>query len=220
MQSTDQPSFFEALIATAEIYGKNLSPEAQMLYWHCLSAFEAQAVIAALRRCCMDPDTGQFMPKPADVIRQIKGGTEDQALLAWTNVEKAITRIGCYASVVFDDPIIHAVLQDMGGWVQLCKVTDDELPFKRNEFVTRYRDYAQRQAIPPHPQVLTGLVNAERRMLGYEPEEPRFVGNKEKCKAVMTGATQPEALGNLANWDGFVRIDTQSEPKQLVAAGG
>jgi len=61
------------------------------------------------------------MPKPADIIRAIKGNSQTQSLQAWSKVEDAIRLVGPYRSVVFDDLAIHGVLQEMGGWVKLCQ---------------------------------------------------------------------------------------------------
>jgi len=211
MRSIDQPIFFETLISVAELYGRELTAVSQMLYWQCLQEYELDAVRNAMMLCVKDVDVGQFIPKPADIIRQIEGGTEDRALLAWTKVEESIGRIGCYHSVVFDDPIIHAVVADIGGWINLCRITYDALPFQRNEFIKRYRGYAKSQVIPEHEVLLPGLANTDLRRHGLADEAPRLVGDPKKCQAVFKGELQPKSiLGRSSN-----RL-TQEVARQIV----
>jgi len=78
------------------------------------------------RRHLMNPDTGQFLPKPADIVRMLGGRTLDRALMAWAKVDKAVRQIGTYESVVFDDALIHRVLHEMGGWVGMGQKTENE----------------------------------------------------------------------------------------------
>ena len=67
---------------------------------------DLRAVADALNRHAVNPDNGQFLPKPADIVRLINGNTVDRALVAWSTVERAIRSTGPYQSVVFDSPEI------------------------------------------------------------------------------------------------------------------
>ena len=113
----DYDEFDETIVAVGEQYSKSLSEGVKMLYWQGLIDYDLKAVQQALYRHIRNPDNGQFMPKVADVIKMLQGSTQDSALIAWSKVEKAIRTVGTQVSVAFDDPIIHRVLQDMGGWL-------------------------------------------------------------------------------------------------------
>jgi hypothetical protein len=38
-------------------------------------------------------------------------------------------QVGAYQSVVFDDPLIHLVLEDLGGWIKICSTLIKDLIF-------------------------------------------------------------------------------------------
>lgn len=192
MSPEDRARFFEVIVAAAEIYGRQLSAAGLMLYWQALLRYDIAAVEAAVSRHINDPDAGQYMPKPADIVKQVDGGTEDRALIAFTKVERAVRSVGVYRTVVFDDPLIHAVVSDMGGWLKLCSVTDDELPFVRNEFVTRFRGYGARQLIPEHPTRLIGIVEAENARHGYRHTEIAYIGDRGRAEEVAAGRFLPD----------------------------
>lgn len=94
------------------------------------------------------------MPKPADIIRHIDGDSENNAYKAWSKVESAIQHIGSYETIIFDDPIIHCVIVDMGGWTKLCSTLSKEMPFKTGEFVKRYRGYLRKKPEKFHNKLI------------------------------------------------------------------
>lgn len=185
----DREVFVRALMGVAEIHSKKLSAFQIELYWNVLTAYPVGDVTTAMERHMADPDVGQFMPKPADIIRQIAGSGDTQAMLAWTKVEKAMRTVGSYRSVVFDDWKIHAVVRDMGGWLALCEMNTDELPFRAREFEKRYRGYTTSQAYPPK---LIGRSEAYNQAEGYEKfvEPPVLIGNQERALLVHDRGTE------------------------------
>ncbi|MFO0207809.1 MAG: DUF6475 domain-containing protein, partial [Betaproteobacteria bacterium] len=108
------------LSAVAAVYGREITPEVTAIYWAALAPYDLGAVRQAFDRHVRNPDAGQFLPKPADLIRMLGGTTADSAMQAWAKVEKAIRRVGGHESVVFDDALIHRCIDDMGGWVKVC----------------------------------------------------------------------------------------------------
>ena len=44
-------------------------------------------------------------------------------------------RVGAYQSVAFDDPVIHAVIEDLGGWTKLCRSDLKELSYMEHRFL-------------------------------------------------------------------------------------
>ncbi len=156
------------------------------LYWCALEQFELAEVKAAFQAHLSNPDTGQFMPKPADVMRYVKGGTQTQALQAWSKVANAIRSVGGHASVVFDDPLIHVVIEEMGGWISLCQTLLKDLPFRANEFEKRYAAYVLH---PPlhYPKQLTGLIEGQNRMNGYDYaiKPPLLIGDPKRALQVL-----------------------------------
>lgn len=195
MKQNEFDEFCEILDHVSEQYGKTLSEGVKILYWQGLEEYDLQAVKQALGRHLKNPDNGMFMPKIADVVRMMQGTTQDSALIAWAKVEKAVRQIGTGSSVVFDDAIIHTVIQDMGGWLSFGSKSEDELPFVAKDFENRYRGYKLRNEKTEYPKVLIGLYEAQNSTQGFKSDPPILVGNVEKAKQVMLGGTNKPLIG-------------------------
>jgi hypothetical protein len=186
--------FCELLGVVSEQYGKPISEGAKILYWQGLADFEFPAVQQALFRHVRNPDNGMFMPKVADIVRMLQGSTQDSALNAWAKVDKAVRQVGTGSTVVFDDPIIHRVLQDMGGWLGLGQRSEDEWPFVAKEFENRYRGFKARGEKPDYPKTLVGIYDAHNLPNGFKATQPVLIGNRQLAEQVMLGGTDKPAL--------------------------
>ncbi len=188
MEVTEREAFSKVLISIGQIYGKSISPLMVKIYWEILKSYDLASVVRALESHVQDVDVGQFMPKPADVFRILKGDSRTQSLQAWTKVDQAIRVVGPYRSVVFDEPVIHQVITEMGGWIKLCATKEKELPFVAKEFQTRFGSYRHK---PPqgYPSFLSGISAHQNGCQGYELEPPVLLGDKAKAQAVLTGST-------------------------------
>jgi len=194
MEKLDIKSFMKLLANIGELYGKPISAALAELYWLSLKSYEFEDVRKALTAHIHNPDCGQFFPKPADIIRFIEGSGETKALFAWAIVEKAMHQVGSYQTVIFDDPLIHAVLEDMGGWIKLCSTTLDALPFRANEFQKRYMGFLIKKP-ERHPKYLVGITETDNAKNGFEVKPPLLVGNPKKAQQVMlTGGGRPLAI--------------------------
>lgn len=187
MRDSDKPDFLVALKGVHDFYRQDLSKFAGSVWWSAMQPYDLAAVVDALGRHAMNPDGGQFMPKPADVVKMLSGSTADAALQAWANVDRAVRVIGTYRDVGFDDALIHRVVYEMGGWIEFGRKTEDEWPFVRNEFVTRYRGYRMRSMAPDYPRVLVGIANAANSEKGMTQEPPVLIGNPEVASRVVAG---------------------------------
>lgn len=187
--------FAKALSALAEYYGKELSDGVISLYWQGLQQFSIEEIETAIGRHLQNPDTGQWMPKIADIVRMLEGTTQSSAAIAWAKIRRAIGSVGQYQSIAFDDPVIHLALDDLGGWPKICQSTEDELPFVQNRFEKNYRAYKTRgNDIPPHPRYLPGVSEIQNGPSGYKSDAPRLVGDLEKAKAVYLGGSDAPRL--------------------------
>lgn len=185
--------FCELLGVVSEQYGKPISAGAKMLYWQGLIDYDFEAVKQGLYRHIRNPDNGMFMPKIADIIKMLQGSTQDSALLAWAKVDKAVRQVGTGSSVVFDDPIIHKVISDMGGWCSFGGKNENEWPFVAKEFENRYRGYKGRNEAGEYQKVLIGHYDAFNAPRGFKASEPVLIGNKEQAKQVLLGGSDNQA---------------------------
>ncbi len=175
LQKNDRAEFSRVLSSVAAMYRVELSPDVVELWWAALADYDLAAVKQALTRHIRNPDSGQFMPKPADAIRFMSGTTQDAALMAWAKVYTMVRRAGSWADVSFDDAITHAVITDMGGWIRLCEMQESDAPFRAKEFENRYRAYARSQEVPRDvPQLLIGRVTLHNNAHGYGSTAPQL----------------------------------------------
>ncbi len=191
MQPKDRPKFLTILTGIADYYGKELSTGVIGLYWEGLRQYDIEAVERALWQHTQNPDSGQFMPKIADVTKVLQGRTEDQAQVAWSKVDRAVRHIGGWADVAFDDAIVHRVLADMGGWVQICSHNDENWPFVAKEFITRYRGFKIVGDKPDYPRYLLGSASVHNTAEGLAKPCVRLVGNEDLARRVIAGGMAP-----------------------------
>jgi hypothetical protein len=189
MQANDKNRFATLITGIADYYGKTLAGGVIELYWQGLKQYDIGAVEKALWEHTQNPDNGQFMPKIADVTRNLQGRTQDQAAIAWSKVDGGVRRVGTYRDVAFDDPLIHRVISDMGGWIGFGMKTEDDWPFVAREFENRYRGYKMRGEVPDYPSLLIGIANAQNNIEGKPGQEPIFIGAPEKAKQVYLAGT-------------------------------
>ncbi len=188
MNDQDAPRFAILLIGIGETYGKSFNSETIDIYWYVLKEFKFEEVQKAFYRHLGNPDVGRYLPKPADIIMAMDGTSHNQSLHAWTKVISAIQRPGSYSSVVFDDVLIHAVIEDMSGWQKLCLTKDEQLPFVGKEFQERYRGYVVKKPIR-HPKYFIGITERQNSLCGYGYDPPVLIGDVEKAKQVyVTGS--------------------------------
>ena len=217
MSPQDSIRFASLISNVYAFYRQDHSEFALSVWWEAMKPFDFEAVSDALNRHCVNPDTGQFMPKPADVVRLLRGSTQDGALVAWAKVDRAVRTVGTYRSVAFDDPAINAVLQDMGGWVALGAKTEDEWPFVAKEFENRYRGYRQRGEFD-FPKWLPGIAEAQNAQTGQRVEPPVLIGDERKAKLVLQGGSTKQRIGfNQISDDEFGEVLQLAAPAKEVA---
>jgi hypothetical protein len=195
MQEHEYDAFAGMISGVADALGKKVpSAHGLVIWWNALRHLDLAAVGEALSRHVANPDTGNFMPTPADVNRMLGGTTQDSALVAWAAVDQAMRRFGPWYSVGFDDPLIHRVLQEMGGWMELSKADDDAWPFRAKEFQARYRGYKMRGEVPEHARWLPGMFEAGNSLEMRKSQPPLLLGDPSKAAAVMRGGSDRPLL--------------------------
>jgi hypothetical protein len=195
MRPTDRERFRDTIAGAYSFYGRELTKFQLGVWWAALEQFDFEAVADAISRHLTNPDAGQFLPKPADVVKLLSGSTQDAAIVAWTKALRAVQRAGTYVSVAFDDPLIHRVLDDMGGWVEFGKKKADEEPFVAREFQQRYRAYATQQRMPDYPPRLMGVIEAENSRFGLPGDEHvMLIGDERRALESIRGGTAKPLL--------------------------
>lgn len=191
MQASDRNNF-NALIADVMAYYKqDVSRFALDIWWDACNKVEFEQVAKAMSAHAKDPERGQFAPKVADIVRLLQGTPTDRAQLAWGKVLEAMQRIGSYTDVVFDDPAIHAVVEDLGGWVKICRSTYDELSYLQHRFTESHQAYTRKGEFQ-YPRMLGGERSPDSMYLakGLPVPKPAVVGDVEAARLVYKGGSK------------------------------
>lgn len=189
MNASDRDAFAELIGNVLGFYGQKISSFALDVWWQACQSFSLDEVSAALTRHATNPESGQFAPKPADLIRELRGTPSDRAAKAWSALLDAMQRIGSYTDVVFDDPIIHVVVMDLGGWPTLCRTETAQLSYHQHRFTEAYRAYSRRGDLTEWPRRLTGdrSPDDEFERFGLKPPRPVLIGDAKRALAVLEG---------------------------------
>jgi hypothetical protein len=195
VKAEDKVALAAMLAKVMSVYSKQITTGFVDVFFDALAGYDIESVRRGLNAHVQNPDSGQFAPKPADVVRLIDGTSQDQGMLAWSRVDKTVRRVGPYQSVVFDDPIVHRVLDDMGGWVKLCTANSEEdYKFQGLEFARRYRAFVIAGGVgDDYPKHLIGISEAESGGR-FKAPDPLLIGDRKACLAVL----QKGAGGRLA----------------------
>lgn len=208
---------FEALwLRTLALYNQTASNDVLDDVFEILQGFPLTDIKRALLAHKRNPKEGRFMPLPSDVVRYIVGDADSLSQLAWAKVEKAISSVGIYQSVVFDDSIIMATINELGGWIKLCNTSGDKFQYLKNDFARLYRGYLNR---PPSvwPKHFAGLEEADKNMRSGGKVDPILVGNAYQAKLVyeMGGEVRQEAVP-LSKFLNTLKLTADKNTKTLL----
>jgi hypothetical protein len=185
MTQQDKVKFSELLAGLGEIYDKQITEFTADIYFNVLKDYSFEQVRGAVD-AVVRTHKYNTLPKPAEIIEKIEGKKEDSAILAWDSVIKAIRKYDYIETVIFEDKVIHRVIDSLGGWQWLCDQTKDDLRFIAKDFQRLYSIFQNRDG--EAPEKLLGFVEQENFKKGYDkdiPEAKRIGGDKEIAK--LTG---------------------------------
>ena len=180
MVESDRKKFGVMIAGIYDFWERNLSDMALAIWWETLKHLEVDVIEGALFRHMQNPDTGKFIPKPSDVLEQVGGTTADASMLAWSKVVAGQKQWGTHESVAFDDPIIHRVMVDLGGWVWFGQQLTKDLPFIEKRFRDAYRAWLRRGIAWDPITHLPGLTEQTNRGMGFHESvaPPKLIGDR------------------------------------------
>jgi hypothetical protein len=184
--SPDDRKGLVALITDALAYYRQPVSEFTLQVWvNACDAYSLEQVRKAITAHATDPERGQFAPKVADVVRHLSGTLTDRSQMAWGKALDAASSVGAYSDVVFDDPAIHAAIEDMGGWPKFCRSETKELSYLQHRFCESYRAYVGRGDFS-YPARLGGDRSSDAMYAkrGLPPPKPAVVGDKDRARLV------------------------------------
>ena len=179
MKPEDRERFCVAMGTMAEVFQKKPSQSLAEIYFDVLKDMDIDTFEKACARLFNTRTITGTFPLVAE-IREAAGGGKHALVLriqqAWDKFIYALRRHGYYDSVIFDDPIIHAILRSWGGWLEWSGNRDmddkeEDLKWVRKDFEKLYAALANRENHEP-PEVCVGFIEARNTRTGYTEHIP------------------------------------------------
>lgn len=157
---TDRERLLQTLAATYAYYERELTEFAVGLWLEDLDSHPIDEVCAAFVRHRRDPQRGQWLPKSADILRQLQGDSAERAVTAWTHLLAEIRRVGAYGRPEIDETTREA-LATVGGWGAVCRADERELTWLQRRFAEAYGVHQARAERTAEP-LLAAVAQALR----------------------------------------------------------
>lgn len=196
MNEQEKSKFHKMLIATWNAKEKRIEPDQVHLFFEVLKNYTLEEVKYGLYAHLANPDGGQFLPMPADIIRNILDKRKESipqslnAARAWGLVMEAIRSVGSYGSPTFGSYAIHKAIRAIGGWQKLCLTPEKHLSFLQKDFERMFEEYSRDNSEDEYLPALTGQSD----------DPPVFCGREEDRK--------PLALPQQINPEGVARVQS------------
>lgn len=146
------------LLAEATMTFGNLSDGQVQVYMKVLMPYDLERITFACNQVIRTYHYNN-MPKPADFLRHMGPGPDAVAEQALMKVKEMIRRHGRNATVAFDDPVIHQIIMDYGGWPSFNdSYSGVELGYENlwdKDFRRKYTICAQ---VPDHKEIPVRLL--------------------------------------------------------------
>lgn len=153
-------------------------------------------------------------PQVAEIIQYATHTTEseldDRIVLAKQMLKNTIVRYGSYGSVEFTDKGIHAVIDSLDGWQNLCSMSSDELEkFLTFEFPKIYKAYTRNNY--PVTQYYIGAHDAANggfnvNIIGYtnmgKGLNEAYINNKNNKRHIEQQQTEIKKLNEIIEKQG------------------
>lgn len=186
MKPSDSGAFAQLLTDVMATYRQDVSRFILDVWWAACQPFTMEQFRKAVNSHLTDADRGQFAPKIADIVRILAGTRTERSMLAWGKVQEAMGSVGAYTDVVFDDPAIHATVEDLGGWPKVCRHPSEELGYLQHRFCEGHKAYTGRDKFE-YPRRLMGdrSPDHEYQAKGLPLPKPVLIGDATQAKAVF-----------------------------------
>jgi hypothetical protein len=190
-----QSAVIELVKDVMKFYKQEASPFALQVWVNAMQAFDFEQVNKAFSAHLVNPENGQFMPKPADIIKALQGTQTDRASLAWAKAYEAASSVGAYKDVAFDDPAIHCAIEDMGGWPKFCRTEQKNLSYAMHRFCEQYKAYVGSGQFEFTARLRGDRSSdAEYEKKGLPLPKPKLIGNSQKAMEVLNGGSKSGRL--------------------------
>lgn len=93
--------------------------------------------------------------------------SKDRPLAAWQAVRASISKVGGYESPHFDDPVVNAVIRELGGWPAVCETPSSEMHWLEKRFCATYAALFNAKLPDDQRKRLPGITEISNSREGY-----------------------------------------------------
>ena len=137
MIESDRSTLLQTLLGVYAYYDRELTEMAVAVWLEDLAEHDIAAVCAAFVRHRRDPERGHWLPKSADILRQLQGDTDERRQSAWALVLAEARSVGTYGRPRLTDEQ-RAAVDAVGGWRALCHCDERELGHLQRRFMAAF----------------------------------------------------------------------------------
>ncbi len=195
--------FWEGIKTIEAVLGKEFTDDQSRIYSMLLNDIPEENFINGINTMLRERVYSN-LPMPADIRKYCLETREEdldiRVATARNKIKKAMNSIGTYVTVAFDDPIIHLVIRDFGGWIKLGMTDMEEFEnLLKWDLPRLYKAYATRKNADI-PLMLEGKA---------DDKTVKYIGNEEKAKRwILSYQQKVERLENkLENKTGVEAIE-------------
>lgn len=170
--------FIDVMAALGEASGQESTPFKEKIYAQGLDDIHIDHIESAAWAIIKTRTFASF-PKIGELRDAVGGKSEDNAEVQAAAVWQAIKKYGSARSVVFDDAVTMAVIQQaFGGWCKLCsELMEDQLQWFIKDFSKHY--IAFKRSNISHVGLLGGWCDP------IGGKGPALIGNQQKALAIL-----------------------------------
>jgi len=183
--------FLEGIQIIEIVTGKKLSKDQLKIYGGLLGDIPDENFVIGINTMLRERVYSN-LPMPADIRKYCLETREEdldiRVAAARNKIKKAMDSVGTYVTVAFDDPIIHLVIRDFGGWIKLGMTDMEEFEnLLKWDLPRLYKAYATRKNADI-PLMLEGKA---------DDKTVKYIGNEEKAKRwILSYQQKVERLEN------------------------
>lgn len=176
---------------TKGVTAVEFTPEQLNIYKVLLDDIPDEKFVAGIKTMLKERPYANI-PSPGDIRKYCLETREEdldiRIAAARNKIKKAMNSIGTYVTVAFDDPIIHLVIRDFGGWIKLGMTDMEEFEnLLKWDLPKLYKAYATRKNADI-PLMLEGKA---------DDKTVKYIGNEEKAKRwILSYQQKVERLEN------------------------
>uniref|UniRef100_A0A6H2A2B1 DUF6475 domain-containing protein n=1 Tax=viral metagenome TaxID=1070528 RepID=A0A6H2A2B1_9ZZZZ len=186
----DHQLFVKHFTGLCELYSREATEALLDIYYLALQEMSNENFVKAVQRVIQSHSYSN-LPAPAEFLGS---SSDDAAIIALDKVERAVQKWGAYHTVVFDDPVIHATISALGGWIHVASaIPVDQWKWFVKDFIKTYKAFASNPR-PEIPRVLVGIWEGQNCAINNKPMDTVYIGDRQRAIEWSDRAQEEKAL--------------------------